>query len=684
MSFRFNPRSPALAPEGKFEAFRHYPQQRSASSTGSQRPIFGQPHAYDGQSETDADEYPPIKEISEYPATKRRFGFWYYWWLETACCLLVLGAFAGVVAVLWTSDGKTLPQFPLNISINTMVAVLTAILKSAMILVIAEGLSHLKWAWFRQARPLGDISEYDMASRGPLGSIRLLLTLRGRDFIATIGAILTIAALAIDPFAQAVVQHYSCSTINGTASASVPRTNMYFEHGAHIGAGLSTIPQGIAAAVNGAIYANLTGAVLFDCPSGSCNFTQSYSTLGFCHLCNDTTPKLTLKSNGTVSANNFVSNYTLPSGMDSVSEEIPNNYFTTLFSMGPGNETASFGPSVDMIFTPGASSEEAGPLLPGAPSDAQCSQSKNQTFGCNNVGAASCSLFPCVRTYEATVNGGNLTENLVSTSAEFGSGQDTLTMVDVDCLSAGDKRNISEAGVTIAPGQKWLPYNISMSSAGTGWTTGLDDNTTTTSSSNASTVKGIVSEACIYEFGEISLNSFDLWAGTFFNGSAIQVDNAPNDNGIPYLLYTSLLNNVSFGTIDSVWSNIADSLTGYIRQHGDNSVSAVATKAAVGDVMQSQTCVSVRWYFLIFPGSMVLLTLFFFVAMIARTHREQRLAQDWKSNPLALLYHGLDGATLDRQLHGETENVSAMATHAKDLRVQLSMTSRGWKLVSAE
>ena len=107
-----------------------------------------------------------------------------------------------IVGVILPYQDQPLPHWPYDVSINTLISILIAIVKAAVLFVVAEGLSQLKWTWFRRERPLQDMTRFDVASRGPWGGLRLLLSLRGRDLVASVGAAVTIASIAIDPFAQ--------------------------------------------------------------------------------------------------------------------------------------------------------------------------------------------------------------------------------------------------------------------------------------------------------------------------------------------------------------------------------------------------------------------------------------------------------------------------------------------------
>jgi hypothetical protein len=53
-------------------------------------------------------------------------------------------------------------------------------MRGAIVLVTAEVVSQLKWTWFqKRTRPLKDMVTFDEASRGPWGSIKILVQFKG-------------------------------------------------------------------------------------------------------------------------------------------------------------------------------------------------------------------------------------------------------------------------------------------------------------------------------------------------------------------------------------------------------------------------------------------------------------------------------------------------------------------------
>ena len=60
---------------------------------------------------------------------------------------------------------------------NAVISFLTTIAKACMVLSVAAAIGQSKWLWFQDdSRILQDIELFDDASRGPLGSLRMLST----------------------------------------------------------------------------------------------------------------------------------------------------------------------------------------------------------------------------------------------------------------------------------------------------------------------------------------------------------------------------------------------------------------------------------------------------------------------------------------------------------------------------
>jgi hypothetical protein len=116
--------------------------------------------------------------------SKRQHSYWHDWWIwEILAGLLSFLCLLSICVVLKIYDGYQYPSVDLGLTLNATIALLTTIMKGAVLTLLAEGTSQLKWLRFAEAtsHPLGDFNVYDAASRGGFGSIQLLWRLR-REF----------------------------------------------------------------------------------------------------------------------------------------------------------------------------------------------------------------------------------------------------------------------------------------------------------------------------------------------------------------------------------------------------------------------------------------------------------------------------------------------------------------------
>ena len=232
----------------------------------------------------------PTSEID--PNLEKRPGLLSLWWLEVASCLLFITAFIALVTTLRICNGSPLPDLPFKISINTLVAFYSVILKGAAALVLANGISQCKWSWFQTPERLADLVVYDDASRGPWGAFTLLWHLRLRPIVTSIGAFTTVLLIVIEPFTQQILQFRGCPSSSSGKQATIARTNLYDDIGVHIGAGLRRLPSGFLASIGSGIFGNLSQPS-FHCPTGNCMFSEKYSTLGYCSQCVDVSDQVT-------------------------------------------------------------------------------------------------------------------------------------------------------------------------------------------------------------------------------------------------------------------------------------------------------------------------------------------------------------------------------------------------------
>lgn len=103
------------------------------------------------------------------------------WSIEILSCIMSLAALVAIVIVLKEYDQQTMPTWPLGITLNTLLAFLTAISQAGFVNPVFQGLSQMKWNWFvDKDRPLADFEKFDNASRGSWGSFLLVFSMKGR------------------------------------------------------------------------------------------------------------------------------------------------------------------------------------------------------------------------------------------------------------------------------------------------------------------------------------------------------------------------------------------------------------------------------------------------------------------------------------------------------------------------
>jgi hypothetical protein len=134
------------------------------------------------------------------------------WLWEFTAAALNIAAFTAVVIVLAVYRNKPLASwnFVFNISLNTLIAVLSTLSRTALLVPVASCISQLKWIHLvGSPRPLREIQVFDDASRGPWGSLELIWSLNFKTKLATWASIITILSLTMGPFAQQLLSYPS-------------------------------------------------------------------------------------------------------------------------------------------------------------------------------------------------------------------------------------------------------------------------------------------------------------------------------------------------------------------------------------------------------------------------------------------------------------------------------------------
>ncbi|KAK3299163.1 uncharacterized protein B0H64DRAFT_316859 [Chaetomium fimeti] len=216
-----------------------------------------------------------------------------------------LACMAAIVAILVTTKDRPLSEWDFYFSIPATLAFLGLIAKSTAAIGVGACISQYKWLYFkRKPRKLTDLDLLEEASRGPLGS--LILLARRPMGLASIGAIVTLLAMAVEVFVQQMVQFNPRDVVFDDGKAVLGLAHTYNGGARPIGV-VTTIDSLRAStadrSMQGAVYRglfNLDSPSVFDCAS-KCQWTGTYVSLGFTSTCADVTDA-TLRSHTNASA----------------------------------------------------------------------------------------------------------------------------------------------------------------------------------------------------------------------------------------------------------------------------------------------------------------------------------------------------------------------------------------------
>ncbi|KAF9874985.1 hypothetical protein CkaCkLH20_07679 [Colletotrichum karsti] len=225
----------------------------------------------------------------------RGFHFHFDWTPEILSVILSIASVAAIAAVLALMDGRALREWPLPIQPNSLVSVFSALTNLAIMGSVASCISQVKWMHFQHGGRAIDMQLFDQASRGALGASQLLARLGLRNSLAVAGCLVTIAALAIDPMTQQIIEYPPRPVSLGSGSATTVRgqgmASGLYPHGFAQGFEPQDAPDWQEAIQGhmGAFYMGLFGQSTdqpYTCPTGNCTYPV-ITTLGVCSSCED-------------------------------------------------------------------------------------------------------------------------------------------------------------------------------------------------------------------------------------------------------------------------------------------------------------------------------------------------------------------------------------------------------------
>ncbi|KAM3420598.1 hypothetical protein BST61_g3860 [Cercospora zeina] len=598
-----------------------------------------------------------------------RCSSWIWEVLSFAVSFLCMGA---IIILLAKFNNKPLPNMGF-LTLNGIVSTLAGISKAALILPISEAISQLKWQWFwnfDHPRPISDFQIYDSASRGPWGSLCLLARPR-LAHLSSLGALLTVVALAIEPFFQ-LVPSFPVKMVPTTSTlATIPVASSVNQvERDPINYDYFTAGQGLKGAIYDGLFGSSTNKQVDpSCPTGNCTWAP-YTSLAVCSACTNLTSMLREIPPDPKTINR--TGWELPNGVRVYSAS--GSYMTqstrdlSTYSDDTGQDWGNWSivyrnmqnftlvTAQSFYWAPQTADGFTPPAFPTRP----------QTAGLENSfppHAAECMLHFCLKTYSASVDKGVFNETLISQwpdplqplpqSITDQWGFRLLRELSSDqakgastALSKGLPGNITEINITLSSPQvehevyniRWLTLHGLRTWFQENWLVDTGDQAITT------------------DMAQVMYNAYTGPSrATVQPTDLLSAEAAISKMPGPGVLY----------------SDVADSMTRYIRSQ------AFGQQSAYGVAYAAQTFVSVQWKWIVLPVSLLILT-FAFVALTVAQSVEKDIPL-WKSHSMPSLLYSLD-ETISQSIAGHSRAGESMEQHAKAFEMAMRATGNSLKL----
>lgn len=461
--------------------------------------------------------------------------------------------------------------------------------------------------------------------------------------------VVTVLSLAIGSFTQQAVKSVVCTVEKPGPNVFLP---IGFGEPSAITLASNAASYDIDASVKARVYNALSGssydrAILINgCSTGNCTFPESapgrtLSTPGFCSKCVDTSSLIRENTSESEFNREYRKNELyLPNGLKVGPFGIPQHTGTLLdVSFSSSSSRMSMGPEQDAEVSQIAEvsaltvhmlaltvADCNGPHGEGVMQRWNCSY---PALGFNkttinwatswNAVSATCDFYPCIQDIKAEIGNGRLEETVV----------DEIVLSKFSTTNNGDGMYRWPCYID---GVRYDEHNVTLAH----WNNDLDN-----------TTEGLPDQ-CRYRAPfkmYLSLQSGG-WLGPAFNGSCSMSDNSG------YGQYarrwpicekwwlTELYNrgNATFDTISNSMKDVATAITDSYRLASISTQGITNRNTVNGTVWETTICTQFNWPWLLFPASLLALTVLSLVLMIMSTASRADQPPVWKSSILPLVY----------------------------------------------
>ncbi|PHH63864.1 hypothetical protein CDD81_5421 [Ophiocordyceps australis] len=579
------------------------------------------------------------------------------WCWEVASLITATGLAIAIFVVLDSYDGQELPQWPYSINLNTLAAMATLCLRASLVIVAAEIIGQAKWIYFSKGgQQVADFQIFDEASRGLLGSIKLISLLRfgwRGSPIAVAAAFTTVFSLSISPLTQQAIKATPCSRVRGLNHARIPvalevpgADYYYFDYGEtqsyELGAKAKyTMIAGIANPHSN--ESSIQAKTI--CPTGNCTFPETldipHSTIGLCASCMDMTPMLNISMLDRDDDDKFQP-FEATLGDLSVSIQKSNTWLAV------GSTNLSFARSIlDAEFLD-AARQACTNVSVITYSQTPSQHCKGEALSPDCVIAASCSLYPCMKDIKAQVIDGRLEDTVVRTVParenpladhrnQTGQGPDH-SAIKSPCMIEGHRYDVSNFSLVPFDAQKRTFIKVP-----------IDGKTVDVPSDCVYTMTGV------YHYAIQDYIEEELFSGECNDTMKQREHLACGSHWWLHTFYNKA--NASFDSISTTVQDMATATTNFFRLDGWGPIHDLEVYQQGGDsdmyktflqgkVHETTICMRLEWPWLFVPGVLCLTTITLFAAMLISNARKHKQPV-WKSSTLPLLLFGLDTHKLE-------------------------------------
>lgn len=581
-----------------------------------------------------------------------------YWALEITTVLVAALLMGAIVGLLAHYDGKFMPEWPLEINLNSVIAFLSTFLRAAILAAVAEIIGQIKWTWFTErTRPLHHLQDFDSASRSVLGSLRLLAVVAWNWSFTSAGllgicaALVTIASLAVGPFTQQAIKTVTCPMLHESARSSLPVANYVPGSSSYyrIGAGSYELEVDMKSAMIQGLTdpEGKDSDVQVTCSTGNCTWPDygtgvTHSSMGLCSSCLETTDWVSEPNEG--------GNMTLPDEGGYINYSPGGEYmwigysnlsaYSQLFSEDFATAAAVSVSNFSILLTttsPCTKNNDTGELT----CPHKISQSNLSYY--NNLGdyvAASCILYPCVKQYHATYQNNILNETVIKTQAAVPNTAETTSEYTMFYnYTASVNPCVLDNGTWYAPHNQTDAPHL----PGRTWA-----NLTVSDSFKNRAMNISVPNACLYKMDGVYFSALSSFlTNTMFTANCIYDSSQAghiNCGDAWWLTPFWLDMNATYSTIENTVHDFARVVTNKFRMTGtgpDSMLGEQPRREEVwGSVYESSTCTYFdrRWVSL--PVILVAICAILLAWIINKNYRDPEQPV-WKGSILPLLFFGL-------------------------------------------